>query len=222
MISALVSFLGGSVFRMIWGEASAYLNKRQDHRHETEMLKVQAELEQAKHGRDLEQMTTAFDEFSKKKLDTLLTTLTDAQGELGKDYTKNQAIMDSKGAIDNLFTKYKQEALPQIVAQGAQGGVYNSTALQGLADNAFAATVAKGAELQQQTIKDYAAIGQTQQNLGIEAILAALGLEAKAFGTSAATGKSSTDTQSEGTQTTNSVTTQKGKSSGMGAQLNLG
>ena len=59
MISALVSFLGGSVFRMIWGEASAYLNKRQDHRHETEMLKVQAELDQAKHGRDLEQMRLA-------------------------------------------------------------------------------------------------------------------------------------------------------------------
>jgi hypothetical protein len=59
MISAIVSFLGGSVFRMIWGEASAYLNKRQDHRHETEMLKVQAELDQAKHGRDLEQMRLA-------------------------------------------------------------------------------------------------------------------------------------------------------------------
>lgn len=59
MISALVSFLGGSVFRMIWGEASAYLNKRQDHRHETEMIKVQADLDQAKHGRDLEQMRLA-------------------------------------------------------------------------------------------------------------------------------------------------------------------
>lgn len=168
------------------------------------------------------EVTTAFDEFSKKKLDTLLTTLTDAQGELGKDYTKNQAIIDSKGAIENVFRQYKQEALPQIVAQGAQGGVYNSTALQGLADNAFAATVAKGAELQQQTIKDYATIGQTQQNSGIEAIMAALGLEAKAYGTAAATGKSTTDTQSEGTQTTHSVTTQKGKSSGMSANLSLG
>lgn len=168
------------------------------------------------------EITTALDEFSKKKLDTLLTTLTDAQGELGKDYSKNQAILDSKGAVSSLFTQFKQEALPQIVAQGAQGGVYNSTALQGMADNAFAATVAKGAEVQQQTIKDYAAIGQTQQNSGIEAIMAALGLEAKAFGTSNATGKSTTDTESEGTQTTHSVTTQKGKSSGMSAQLNLG
>lgn len=59
MISALISFLGGSVFRMIWGEASAYINKRQDHQHETEMLRVQAELDQAKHASDLEQMRLA-------------------------------------------------------------------------------------------------------------------------------------------------------------------
>lgn len=59
MISALLSFLGGSVFRMIWGEASAYLNKRQDHQHETELLRLQGELDQAKHARDLEQMRLA-------------------------------------------------------------------------------------------------------------------------------------------------------------------
>lgn len=56
MISALFSFFGGSVFRMIWGEASAYLNKRQDHAHELEMLKVQRELDDARHQRDLEHL----------------------------------------------------------------------------------------------------------------------------------------------------------------------
>lgn len=59
MISALFSFLGGSIFRMIWGEASAYLNKRQDHAHEVEMLKVQKELDDARQVRDLEQMRLA-------------------------------------------------------------------------------------------------------------------------------------------------------------------
>lgn len=59
MFSALISFLGGSVFRMIWGEASAYLNKRQDHQHETELLRLQGDLDAAKHGRDLEQMRLA-------------------------------------------------------------------------------------------------------------------------------------------------------------------
>lgn len=59
MIGALFSFLGGSVFRMIWGEASAYLNKRQDHAHEIEMLKVQKELDDARQVRELEQMRLA-------------------------------------------------------------------------------------------------------------------------------------------------------------------
>lgn len=59
MISALFSFLGGSIFRMIWGEASAYLNKRQDHAHEVELLKVQKELDDARQVRDLEQMRLA-------------------------------------------------------------------------------------------------------------------------------------------------------------------
>ena len=59
MFSALLSFLGGSVFRSIWGEISSYLNKRQDHQHETEMLRLQASLDEAKHARDLEQMRLA-------------------------------------------------------------------------------------------------------------------------------------------------------------------
>jgi len=59
MFSALISFLGGSVFRMIWGEASVYLNKRQDHQHETELLRLQGELDEQKHNRDLEQLRLA-------------------------------------------------------------------------------------------------------------------------------------------------------------------
>lgn len=54
MISALISFLGGSVFRMIWGEASAYFNKKQDHEHEMERMKLQADLDAAQHARNLE------------------------------------------------------------------------------------------------------------------------------------------------------------------------
>lgn len=45
MFSALLSFLGGSVFRMIWGEVSAFVNKRQDHAYELERMRTQSELE---------------------------------------------------------------------------------------------------------------------------------------------------------------------------------
>lgn len=45
MLSALFSFLGGSVFRMVWGEVASFVQKRQDHQHEQEMLRLQAELD---------------------------------------------------------------------------------------------------------------------------------------------------------------------------------
>lgn len=54
MISALISFLGGSVFRMIWGEISAWMTARQDHEHEIERMRLQGELDAAAHARNLE------------------------------------------------------------------------------------------------------------------------------------------------------------------------
>lgn len=54
MLSALFSFLGGSAFRMVWGEVSAWLTARQDHRFEVERLRLQAEFESAQHARNQE------------------------------------------------------------------------------------------------------------------------------------------------------------------------
>lgn len=56
MISALLSFLGGSVFRMVWGEASAYFNKKQDFEQEMARMKLQAELDDKNHQRMLENL----------------------------------------------------------------------------------------------------------------------------------------------------------------------
>lgn len=59
MFSALFSFLGGSVFRMIWGEVSEFVNKSQDHKHEMEALRLQSELEDKKALQELERMRVA-------------------------------------------------------------------------------------------------------------------------------------------------------------------
>lgn len=167
-------------------------------------------------------VNTAFDAFSKQSLDTLLQTLTDTQAGKGAGFTKDAAVADTQGLVQGLFNKYSKEVVPQIVAQGGQGGVYNSTGVQALANDAFASTVAKGAELQLSAIKDYAGIQQQAQNSGFEAILAALGLEAKAYSTSDSTGTSETDTLATGTKTTKGTTRQTGKSSGLSADLSFG
>jgi hypothetical protein len=54
MIEALFSFLGGSVFRMIWGEVSAWYNKKQDQKFEIERMRLQSELDDRQHQRTQE------------------------------------------------------------------------------------------------------------------------------------------------------------------------
>jgi hypothetical protein len=44
MLASLISFLGGSVFRMLWGEVSHWMTERQNHQHELERMRLEAEL----------------------------------------------------------------------------------------------------------------------------------------------------------------------------------
>lgn len=53
MLSAILSFLGGSVFRMLWGEIAAWVNRRQEHANEMERMRLQAELDDRRAEREL-------------------------------------------------------------------------------------------------------------------------------------------------------------------------
>lgn len=96
MIEAILSFLGGSTLRMVWGEVSAYLTRKQDHQHEVERMKLQAELDAANHARVLQSL----------KL----------QGELGVKTIEVQ----SEGAVDQLEAQGWLEA---VKATGRATGV---------------------------------------------------------------------------------------------------
>lgn len=54
MITALISFLGGNVFRMIFGELISAWNKKQDHEQELDRMKLQNQLDADVHVRNLE------------------------------------------------------------------------------------------------------------------------------------------------------------------------
>lgn len=56
MFSALFSFLGGTAFRMIWGEFSSWLNKQQDHAFELERIRLQEQIDSKIHERNLESL----------------------------------------------------------------------------------------------------------------------------------------------------------------------
>lgn len=44
-MGAIISFLGGSAFRAVWGEVSTWLNNKQTHSQEMERMKLQSELD---------------------------------------------------------------------------------------------------------------------------------------------------------------------------------
>lgn len=52
-MSALLSFLGGSAFRMVWGEVSHFVTARQEHKQEMERLEQQGRLDAAEHERNM-------------------------------------------------------------------------------------------------------------------------------------------------------------------------
>ena len=60
-MSAILSFLGGSVFRMVWGEVASFITKNQEHKHEKELMLLQREAEAATHSRNLENLKTQSD-----------------------------------------------------------------------------------------------------------------------------------------------------------------
>jgi hypothetical protein len=52
-MGAILSFLSGSAFRMVWGEVSSWLNARQEHKHEKERMLLQDQLDANQHARNL-------------------------------------------------------------------------------------------------------------------------------------------------------------------------
>lgn len=61
MFTALFSFLGGSAFRMIWGELSSWLTAKQDHSFEIERMRLQGDMDAAAHARNLESLRVQAD-----------------------------------------------------------------------------------------------------------------------------------------------------------------
>jgi stage V sporulation protein SpoVS len=58
MLTALLSFFGGNVFRMFFGEVVSMLNKAQEHKQELERLQFQNKADADQHARNMESINT--------------------------------------------------------------------------------------------------------------------------------------------------------------------
>ena len=120
-------------------------------------------------------------------------------GKSDTTFSKETALKDSSLAVDALFNKFKSTTLPDIIGAQTSAGAYGSTGAQALANDAYAATVREGAALQLDTIAKYTQLGQSQQQLQMQALLSSLGLEQSAVTEQIdkSTFKSNTDSKSK-------------------------
>lgn len=127
--------------------------------------------------------TTKMDAASKKILDELTASL---QGQLplvGAEYSRDNAIKDSQGIIANIFNQFKTQDLPQIAGAMGAAGVYDSTAGQNLANEAFGKATANSAQAVLDNILKYAGLKQQDQQLTLSGLLQALTLQQGATST---------------------------------------
>lgn len=76
-------------------------------------------------------------------------------------YSKQSAIADAQGLVQNIFQQYAITDLPQIYQAENSSGGYNATTSQLLADNAFATTTVKAADTVMDAIKSYRGLQQS-------------------------------------------------------------
>lgn len=96
MITSLLAFLGGSAFRMMWGEVSHWITEARDHRREIERMREQETIDAATHARNLESIRLQHSlgvEVIRVKADEMRGTIeTEAWGKLVEGTTRTIGI----------------------------------------------------------------------------------------------------------------------------------
>lgn len=79
-------------------------------------------------------------------------------------FSRENAIADSRGFIDQIFRDYEKSSLPSIYKNARATGIYNDTSSQLLANDAYSSAAAKGQAQLVSNITQYA--GARQDQLG--------------------------------------------------------
>lgn len=104
-------------------------------------------------------------------------TMRELQGDVESEdiaYSKDQAVKDSKGLVDNIFAEYRDQDLPQILEKQGATGAYSSTGTQLLANDAYARTTAKASSAVLGAIASYADIQNQKRATSTNALSSVL------------------------------------------------
>ena len=123
-------------------------------------------------------------------------------------FTREAALEDVDGFVQNLFKRFSEEALPEIFSQQSSSGGFGSTTAQQLSNDAFARTVAEGAAKQFEAVSRFGELQELVRKTNIQG----LGTSLQAL------------LQADQTETFNTRVSSKssGRSKSFGAGLNIG
>jgi hypothetical protein len=89
-------------------------------------------------------------------------------------YSKEAAIKDSSGLVDQIMKQFTEGGLPQIYQAQQNSGGYNSTTAQLMSNDAVSRAAAAGAAATSKTITDYSQIQQQQKESLLKLVLGML------------------------------------------------
>lgn len=115
------------------------------------------------------------------------------------NYSKDAAIADSQGIVDNIFRSYRESSLPNILERQTQTGAYSGTGTQLLANDAYARTTSQASEAVMNAIMGYADIQNQRRATASNAMSSILGGLLSAREETTASSQFRTDSQSKTT-----------------------
>ena len=104
----------------------------------------------------------------KARLDTHVTGLINAYKN--SVFTKGAARLDSGAAVDAVFKKHRDTVLPKLYGKACAVGLYNSSAMQLLANDAYARTTTEASTVQLSWIETYGKIHLQEASTATEVL----------------------------------------------------
>jgi len=93
---------------------------------------------------------------------------------LSDEFSKENASSDITSSYDGIFREFRESELPIIYGKMCSTGMYNSTAAQMLANDAYARAVDKAGQAKHNAIKDYAQLEVARAEPALSAFNVAL------------------------------------------------
>ena len=93
---------------------------------------------------------------------------------LSDEFSKDNASTDITASYDGIFREYREAELPVIYGKLCSTGMYNSTAAQMLANDAYARAIDKAGQAKHGAIKDYAQLEVARAEPALSAFNVAL------------------------------------------------